>query len=76
MKKLMLDHAFKFVETVIFHIGDKNIRSQKAIEKLGAIKIGEVERKNLDDDFHITLIYILDKVTWSNIRNEKKGKAK
>jgi len=43
MKNLMLDHAFKFVETVIFHIGAKNIRSQKAIEKLGAIKVGEIE---------------------------------
>jgi RimJ/RimL family protein N-acetyltransferase len=36
MKHLMLNHAFKFVESVLFHIGDTNLRSQKAIEKIGA----------------------------------------
>ena len=38
LKSLMMGHAFKFVNTVIFHIGVNNIRSQKAIEKLGATK--------------------------------------
>jgi RimJ/RimL family protein N-acetyltransferase len=41
IKKLMLDYAFQHVNTVIFHIGPNNIRSQKAILKLGANKIGE-----------------------------------
>src|ERR1700741_3225245 len=36
LKSLMLNHAFKFVDQVIFHIGANNIRSQKAIERLGA----------------------------------------
>jgi RimJ/RimL family protein N-acetyltransferase len=44
MKSLMLNHAFKFVETVVFVIGEKNIRSQKAIEKIGAIRVGIVTR--------------------------------
>lgn len=43
LKRLMLEYAFRFVDNVIFHIGSKNIRSQKAIEKLGAIKIAEEE---------------------------------
>lgn len=43
VKKLMLDYIFQFVETVIFHVGKENIRSQKAMEKLGAEKIGEQE---------------------------------
>ena len=30
MKQLMLDHAFKFVERVVFVVGDTNFRSQKA----------------------------------------------
>lgn len=42
MKKLLLDYAFRFVSTVVFHIGSTNIRSQKAILKLGATKTGEV----------------------------------
>ena len=44
MKSLMLNHAFKFVENVVFFIGEKNIRSQKAIEKIGAIRVGIVTR--------------------------------
>jgi N-acetyltransferase len=44
MKKLMLAHAFKFVEKVVFFVGVKNFRSQKAMEKIGAIRNGIVER--------------------------------
>jgi len=44
MKQLMLAHAFKFVENVIFFIGENNIRSQKATEKIGAIKDGRVKK--------------------------------
>jgi len=45
MKELLLDHAFKFVETVVFYVGQKNLRSQKAIEKIGAIKLGTAVRR-------------------------------
>jgi N-acetyltransferase len=44
MKELLLAHAFKFVETVVFFVGEKNFRSQKAIEKIGAIKFGTATR--------------------------------
>jgi N-acetyltransferase len=40
MKQLMLRHAFRFVRRVVFLIGPANLRSQKAIEKLGAIRVG------------------------------------
>jgi RimJ/RimL family protein N-acetyltransferase len=40
MKELLLHHAFKFVETVLFLVGEHNIRSQRALEKIGAIKAG------------------------------------
>ncbi len=42
MKKLMLDYAFQFVDAVMFHIGVTNIRSQKAVEKIGGKKIKEM----------------------------------
>jgi RimJ/RimL family protein N-acetyltransferase len=41
VKTLMLNYAFIYIEKVIFHIGAQNIRSQIAIEKLGAKKISE-----------------------------------
>jgi len=44
MKQLMLAHAFKFVENVIFLVGENNIRSQKATEKIGGIRNGMVKK--------------------------------
>jgi RimJ/RimL family protein N-acetyltransferase len=44
MKELMLAHAFRFVENVVFYVGDNNLRSKKATEKIGAIKSGMVEK--------------------------------
>jgi N-acetyltransferase len=41
LKKLMLDHAFRFVDRVVFVVGSNNIRSQKALQKIGATLIGE-----------------------------------
>jgi RimJ/RimL family protein N-acetyltransferase len=43
VKWLMLNHAFNFVNIVHFEVGAKNIRSQKAMERLGAERIGEQE---------------------------------
>ncbi len=40
MKRLMLRHAFRFVRAVIFRIGPRNFRSQRAVEKLGAVRAG------------------------------------
>ncbi len=35
MKRLMLGHALKFVERVDFRIGEDNLRSRRAMEKIG-----------------------------------------
>jgi RimJ/RimL family protein N-acetyltransferase len=43
LKSLMVNHAFKFVNNIIFQVGIHNIRSQRAVEKLGAKKIGMEE---------------------------------
>ena len=40
LKRLMLRHAFAFVKEVVFVIGSQNLRSQRAIEKLGAVRTG------------------------------------
>jgi RimJ/RimL family protein N-acetyltransferase len=44
MKRLMLQHAFRFVNGVIFLIGPENVRSQRAIEKIGGARVGTTER--------------------------------
>jgi RimJ/RimL family protein N-acetyltransferase len=40
MKTLMLRHAFRFVDSVVFVVGDQNRRSQRAVEKVGALRVG------------------------------------
>lgn len=59
VKKLMLDYIFQYVGLVKFHVGAENFRSIKAMEKLNAQKVGEINiayhgepvRKNVE--FHI-----------------------
>ena len=41
LKKLMLDHAFQFVDRVVFVVGKDNLRSQVALKKIGARAVGE-----------------------------------
>ncbi len=41
-KQLMIDYAFQHVDSVLFHVGSENFRSQKAVLKLGAEKINEL----------------------------------
>jgi RimJ/RimL family protein N-acetyltransferase len=36
LKRLMLAHAFRFVDRVIFRVGEHNLRSRRALEKIGA----------------------------------------
>lgn len=40
MKELLLRHAFQFVRHVVFLVGPTNWRSQKALEKIGAVRVG------------------------------------
>jgi RimJ/RimL family protein N-acetyltransferase len=66
LKTLMMDYAFKFVDVIVFHIGITNIRSQKAVEKIGAIKTREIEM-----DFNGTkqpyLEYEINKINYTPI---------
>jgi len=41
LKFLMLQHAFRSVDRVIFLVGLENWRSQRALEKIGAKRVGE-----------------------------------
>jgi RimJ/RimL family protein N-acetyltransferase len=40
MKQLMLRHAFRFVSCVVFLVGLQNIRSQRAVERIGGVRVG------------------------------------
>jgi RimJ/RimL family protein N-acetyltransferase len=38
LKRLMLSHAFEFVNSVMFFVGPENFRSQRAVSKIGAVR--------------------------------------
>jgi RimJ/RimL family protein N-acetyltransferase len=40
MKRLMLTHAFQFVSRVVFLVGPDNVRSQRAVERIGGVRVG------------------------------------
>jgi RimJ/RimL family protein N-acetyltransferase len=40
MKRLMLDHAFRFVDTVVLLVAPENVRSQRAVAKIGGVRTG------------------------------------
>ncbi len=61
VKKLMLDHAFKFVDAVVFWVGDSNIRSMRAMEKIGGIKRQQMQNRVLNGVSYPHIIYEIRK---------------
>jgi hypothetical protein len=57
----MLNYVFNFVEKVNFEIGEKNIRSQKAIERIGAYKIDEKVVAYYGEQPKVNFIYEIKK---------------
>jgi RimJ/RimL family protein N-acetyltransferase len=61
VKALMLGHAFTFVETVLFHIGANNIRSQTAMERLGGVKLGVADVAYYGEPANPNFVYAIAK---------------
>jgi len=61
MKQLMLAHAFRFVENVVFFVGENNVRSQKATEKIGAVKSGTAKKAYGNRPASLNVRYIIRK---------------
>jgi RimJ/RimL family protein N-acetyltransferase len=51
MKRLMLGHAFRFVDRVVFLVGHQNLRSRRAMEKIGGVLAGS--RQDPDGPLHV-----------------------
>ena len=61
LKELMMDYAFQYVDTIYFHIGANNIRSQRTMEKIGGIKIDEFEVEYYGEDSKLNYIFQINK---------------
>lgn len=69
VKIAMLDYIFQFVSKVYFYIGKNNVRSQIAIGRLGAEKIGEREVTYLGEALRLNFVYEISKQKWEERRS-------
>jgi RimJ/RimL family protein N-acetyltransferase len=59
LKSLMLDHAFRFVDRVVFVVGENNQRSQKALQKIGAKFLNTTERPARDGTMRPNVVFAI-----------------
>jgi N-acetyltransferase len=60
IKSLMLGYAFRFVDSVVFLVHPGNVRSQRAVEKLGALRAEELP----DVSGSLSFAYVLSREQW------------
>jgi RimJ/RimL family protein N-acetyltransferase len=63
LKDLMLRHAFRFVQSVIFKVGPQNWRSQRAVEKIGGVRVGTMR----DDTGRESVVYQLTAAEFATV---------
>jgi RimJ/RimL family protein N-acetyltransferase len=66
VKRLMLRHAFRFVSSVVFLVGLQNIRSQRAMEKIGGIRVGTRPDASGRDSY----VYQITAARWNDANPE------
>jgi RimJ/RimL family protein N-acetyltransferase len=63
LKRLMLRHAFRFVRSVVFIVDPQNLRSQRAVEKIGGVPVGS----RLDAGGRPSVAYQIDAATFDGL---------
>jgi RimJ/RimL family protein N-acetyltransferase len=61
VKRLMINHALKHYERVIFLIGETNGRSRRAMEKIGGQLTDRVHQADLGNKSAVHVIYAIDR---------------
>ena len=67
MKHLMLAHAFKGFETVIFRIGAENLRSRRAVEKIGGELLERRQVMKLGDREIVHVVYAIRRADFGGL---------
>jgi RimJ/RimL family protein N-acetyltransferase len=62
LKSLMLGHAFQFVDRVLFVIGENNLRSQKAVERIGAERVATIDGSASDGTLKRNVVYAITRM--------------
>lgn len=66
VKRLMIGHALASYDRVIFLVGDGNIRSRRALEKIGAVLTDRVHDVPLHGGVARHVIYAVDRAGFAN----------
>lgn len=61
LKSMMLAHAFRFVDRVVFVVGEKNLRSQKALQKIGATFVKKTELPASNGTMRTNFVFVIRK---------------
>ena len=68
LKRLMIDHALRFVPRVVFLVGENNLRSRRAMEKIGGRLVGKVERKGAAGVVAWNVVFEIRREDWHSVR--------
>jgi RimJ/RimL family protein N-acetyltransferase len=55
----MLEQAFRFVDRVLFVVGENNIRSQKALAKIGASFLKKAQLPAADGTVRTNVVFVI-----------------
>jgi len=61
MKRLMLEHAFRFVDSVVLVVGSDNLRSRKAVERIGGVLTNRREAEDVHGKMVSLVVYEIRK---------------
>lgn len=64
LKSLMLNHAFQSVDTVYFVVGSGNLRSRKAMSKIGGIEVRDLNAVPVTGDLSKSVVFQITKSDW------------
>ena len=70
LKRLMLDHAFQFVARVVFVVGENNVRSRKAVEKIGGRYVRTIQRPDRHGTMIPNVVYAIERSPRSSCSDE------
>lgn len=65
LKSLMLNHAFNSVDTAFFVVGQNNLRSRKAMSKIGGHEILNENKKSVTGNLNQSIVFEMQKSDWS-----------
>lgn len=65
LKRLMLGHAFRFVDTVFFLVAPENFRSRKALLKIGASELEAGASGPVPAGARCSIVYRMTKSEWA-----------